>query len=210
MTIKFGPGTLIAGFQHPASGSRGSPTTPGISFSMLGAGVTISAALNVYHGVIAGQWVAQTTAEYNVPTGYTFINEPSIGSIGSNAFQNNTWTVTANGANDTTASVLLLPTVAPNDKVMFSFLMTSYPGVAVWMAVGVATEPNLDFYLGQDASAVSVYDQGEVYYDNATLVNPNGPTFQTNGTIVDLLIDNVNQKFWYSVNGSAWIGNYTP
>ena len=35
------------------------------------------------------------------------------------------------------------------------------------------------------------------------------PTFESNGIVVDLLVDNQNQKMWYSVAGSDWIGDYT-
>jgi hypothetical protein len=60
-------------------------------------------------------------------------------------------------------------------------------------------------FLGVDNQAVSIYDAGSVWTNYASVAS-GYEIFETNGQIIDVAVDTVNNKMWYRVAGGAWQG----
>jgi hypothetical protein len=75
------------------------------------------------------------------------------------------------------------------------------------VGVGSATTPYTGFnnYLGLDNQSIAIVDDGSVFTNNG-FVGSGYAVFETNGQIIDVAVDTVNNKMWYRVAGGAWQG----
>jgi hypothetical protein len=60
-------------------------------------------------------------------------------------------------------------------------------------------------YLGSTDQAVGIYDNGSVFTSGPSVASGYA-VFETNGQIIDVAVDTVNNKMWYRVAGGAWQG----
>ena len=215
------PGVLI--IRYPTPGGAGpdpATNTGGIALTYIAGlpqnlypGVSLAGSAEFSGGANA-QFVIQTTATYGVPAGFTFLNswtwsryDPTWVAVTTTSTANDT--ATANSAHSN-ASAFGNIAIAPGSKVMFSVNHSVYSGTPESDGVGagsitaVITGPQP--YLGSDDQALAVYDDGAVWSNSNSL--PIGPyaAFETNGQIIDVAVDTVNNKLWYRVAGGAWQG----
>ena len=163
---------------------------------------------------VNSQFIIMDTAYYNVPDGFTFLSGWNW-----NLFDPNLVTISkTNRTGDTITAKGACTNIAVgdriirylNDKVMFSLKHTTWCGSSGNDAIGVAgssvTYLGVNHYLGgSDASSSGWYDDG-VFWANDT---PNAgyfTPFQKNTEIIDVLVDYVNDQFWYRVSGGPWQG----
>ena len=112
--------------------------------------------------------------------------------------------------NNTNNAALGSVVIAPSSKVMFSVNHSIWCGYVGADGVGVGSsttayigQPNK--YLGNDNQSLGIYDDGSVWTNNNTIGSGNA-IFETNGQIIDVAVDTVNNKMWYRVDGGAWQG----
>jgi hypothetical protein len=210
------------------SNVRASPATAGISYASIVAidGSAVWPAVTVIN---SSAWQVNITAAYGVPAGVLFASSYSnwsggvqvitfstgyaAGGVGRPQIYS-TSAVYAGGGffalNQAVLGVYNQSVWAPSQFVMTSLTMNTWSGTPGTSAVGACsstgTYNNTTLsHIGDDAYSIGIYDTGIVKLNGSTVFT--GPTFQTNGDVIDMLFDNVNSKLWYSVNGSAWYGS---
>jgi hypothetical protein len=211
MTINITSGVTITGGVNFSAFHRGLPTTRGIDFSMIdGTPRSMYPSVSLAYVEQPSIWTGKTTSLYPVPTGYSFASMTGIAD----------WspTVTIDGLTSTMTGVpnsagisVYNPGASVGEKLMYSFSLDQFNGGTYWDAIGLSDDASVNFndtYLGTDRHAVAVFDQGSVLFNDSEIVTPNGPLFQSNGKMIDLLVDNDTQRMWYSVDGGPWFGNY--
>jgi hypothetical protein len=214
--ITIGSGITVGGAGSPSVDPA--TNTGGISLAVI-AGLP----QNLYPGVslygdipaTAGtKFIVNSTDIYGKPAGFTFLSswywaqyDPAYITVTS-----------TNAADDTIAAIfpsycnngaLGSVVIAPSSKVMFSVNHSIWSGYAAdGVGVGSATtdyigQPNK--YLGNDNQSLGIYNDGSVYF-NSNSVASGYAVFETNGQIIDVAVDTVNNKMWYRVAGGAWQG----
>jgi hypothetical protein len=92
---------------------------------------------------------------------------------------------------------------------MFSVTHTTWSGGGSdGVGVGSSTTDYIgtpNKFLGSDNQAVGIYDDGTVWTNNNSVASGYA-IFETNGQIIDVAVDTVNNKMWYRVAGGAWQG----
>jgi len=210
-------------------GGGGSPpvdpatNTGGISLAVIAGlpqnlypGVNIvGAATEPGQGTIANtQFIVNPTSTYGTPSGFTFLSswywalfDPTLVDVTTTNTANDTATALNSGYPNN--AVLGSVVIAPSSKVMFSVNHTVWCGAPAFDGVGVgsATTPYTGFnnYLGLDTQSIGIYDDGSVFTNNS-FVDSGYAIFETNGQIIDVAVDTVNNKMWYRVAGGAWQG----
>jgi hypothetical protein len=223
MAVTIGPGWSIgAGWTLGTGGGSPDPATGtgGINLAVIaGLPQSLYPGVSLYSGVGATdptQFIVNPTSTYGTPAGFTFLSswiwsqyDPDYITRSTTYTANDTITPTSLG-NQCNNGALGSVVIAPSSKVMFSVLHSLYSGADGYDAVGVGsattnyTGPN-QAYLGGDNQAVAIYDNGGVYSNDAW-VGSGYTVFQTNGQIIDVAVDTVNNKMWYRVAGGAWQG----
>lgn len=94
--------------------------------------------------------------------------------------------------------------MSASGRYMATFTMTYNTDIA--NGIGVANRSvNLDNYLGWDTNGIGIYQNGEVYYNGATIVT--GLPNYIQGDVVDLAVNNSTGRLWYRVSGGFWNGD---
>jgi len=226
MTVPFsiGPGIDIGG--GIVIGAGGGPSDPATNTGGINLAVIAGLPQNLYPGVsVAGaavalgqgtiantQFIINSTSTYGTPSGFTFLSswswtqfDPTLVAVTTTNTANDT--ATAANISDTNNAVLGSVVIAPSSKVMFSVNHSVWCGAASFDGVGVgsATTPYTGFnsYLGLDTQSIGIYDDGSVFTNNG-FVGSGYAVFETNGQIIDVAVDTVNNKMWYRVAGGAW------
>lgn len=209
--ISIGPGGGGGGSPDPATGVSGR------SLAIGGAPKDLYPGVNLYsEATNPTQFIVNPTSTYGTPAGFTFLSSW----IWSQYDPNYITRSTTNSANDTIAptsignqsnnGALGSVVIAPNTKVMFSVIHSIWSGDSGFDGVGVGSATTnytgpVQAYLGGDDQSVAIYDDGGVYFNDA-YIGSGYTTFQTNGQIIDVAVDTVNNKLWYRVAGGAWQG----
>jgi hypothetical protein len=214
--IVFGAGTA-GGTVDPAT------NTGGISLSMIAGlpqnlypGVSVVGAATAPGGgtIANAQFIVNPTSTYGTPSGFTFLSswswaqfDPTLVAVTTTNTYNDTATALSIGyPNNAVLGSVVIP---PNFKVMFSVNHSVWCGAVGYDGVGVgsATTPYIGYnsYLGLDTQSIGIYDDGSVFTNNG-FVASGYAVFETNGQIIDVAVDTVNNKMWYRVAGGAWQG----
>ena len=207
-----GPGVVLGGGSGPADPAT---NTGGFSLAVIaGLPQNLYPAVSVYNsGVQNAQFIINSASTYGTPAGFTFLTtwdwtqfDPTYISVTTTTNTDDTATALYSNANN---AVLGSVPIVPNTKIMFSVTHTVWSGSGTYDGVGVgsATTDYTGFngYLGVDNQALGIYDDGGVFTNNA-YVGTGYAIFQTNGQIIDVAVDTVNNKMWYRVAGGAWQG----
>jgi hypothetical protein len=216
--IQIGAGISVgAGISIGSSGSSPDPATNtgGISLAVIaGLPQNLYPAVSVYNsGVQNAQFIINPASTYGTPSGFTFLTtwdwtqfDPTYISVTTTTNTDDTATALYGNANN---AVLGSVPIVPSTKIMFSVTHTVWSGIGTYDGVGVgsATTPYTGFngYLGLNAQSIAAYDDGGVFTNNG-YVGTGYAIFQTNGQIIDVAVDTVNNKMWYRVAGGAWQG----
>jgi len=202
--------SMGAGSSLPADPAT---NTGGISLAVIaGLPQTLYPAVSVYSGTYNAKFIINPASTYGTPAGFTFLNNWFWSQFDPNyVFVSQTYNP------DDTAQALLTANnavlgsygIAPSTKRMFSVTHTTWSGDTGYDGVGVGSSTT-DYtgsgkFLGVDNQAVSIYDAGEVWTNNAPVAS-GYEIFETNGQIIDVAVDTVNNKMWYRVAGGAWQG----
>lgn len=136
------------------------------------------------------------------PSGMTW--DPSY--LGSGLVLSNGNKTITQSSSGTETSALATYIVNDGDKVMFSITMDVYDGRPEWSAIGFGTHAaDLTTYLGYDYESIAAFTNGKVFYNDS--VEANVSTFQSNGAVIDMAVDKVNQTWYWRVNGGDWNNN---
>jgi hypothetical protein len=188
--------------------------TGGISLAVIaGLPQNLYPAVSVYNSGVHAQFIINPASTYGTPSGFTFLTtwdwtqfDPTYISVTTTTNTDDTATALYGIANN---AVLGSVPIVPSTKIMFSVTHTVWSGIGTYDGVGVgsATTPYTGFngYLGLNAQSIAVYDDGGVFTNNG-YVGTGYAVFQTNGQIIDVAVDTVNNKMWYRVAGGAWQG----
>ena len=158
------------------------------------------------------QFLINPTSTYGTPEGFNFLNDWSWTQFDSNYVTvttetNTDDTVIALGGADN--AVLGSVAIAPGTKCMYSVTHTVFSGDPAGDAVGVGSATTQiignNTYLGLTNQSLAVQSLGQLL-TNGVPVSFGYSTFQTNGQIIDVVVDTVNNKMWYRVDGGAWQG----
>jgi hypothetical protein len=199
-------------------GGGGSPdpatNTGGFSLAVIfGMPQNLYPAVNVYKDQAQNaQFIINPSSTYGTPAGFTFLNnwdwtqfDPTYVSVTTTTNTGDTATALSGAANAVLGSVV----IAPSTKRMFSVTHTVWSGDVGFDGVGVGSATTdytgSDKYLGKDNQALSIFDDGNVFTNDAS-VDSGYAIFETNGQIIDVAVDMVNYKMWYRVAGGAWQG----
>jgi hypothetical protein len=208
--INIGGGIYIGGSGGPANPAT---NTGGFSLAVIGGmPQNLYPGVSVYDGSALTKFIIHTASTYGTPAGFTFLNtwswtqfDPSV----VNVYQTINPDDTAQALISANNAVLGSVAIAPSTKCMFSVTHTTWSGGG-YDGVGVGSSttdytggPNK--YLGSDNQAVGIYDDGSVFTNLASVASGYA-VFQTNGQIIDVAVDTVNNKMWYRVAGGAWQG----
>ena len=170
-------------------------------------------AVSLYSAEANGQMIILDTPYYDVPAGFTFLSgwnwslyDPDWFTISKTNRTGDTITAKP-GCNNIAVGDRIIRYL--NDKAMFSVKHTwcGYPGFdAVGVASSLVTYIGNNIYIGgPDVQSSGWYDDG-IFWNNdtssASFYNP----FQKNTQIIDVLVDYVNDQFWYRVSGGPWQG----
>lgn len=214
------PGVLI--IRYPTPGGAGpdpATNTGGIALTYITGlpqnlypGVSVAGSATFGGGANA-QFIIQTTTTYGVPSGFTFLDtwqwdryDPTQVNVTTTSTANDTATANTNSNNAVFGNIA----IAPGSKVMFSVNHSVYSGTTEDDGVGVGSATagitGVNGFLGGDDQGLSVFDDGVVWSNGSSL--PIGPyaVFETDGQIIDVAVDTVNNKLWYRVAGGAWQG----
>jgi hypothetical protein len=174
---------------------------------------TLYPAVSVYSYTYNAKFIINPASTYGTPAGFTFLNNwfwssYDVDYVSVSQTYNPDDTAQANlTANN---AVLGSYGIAPSTKRMFSVTHTIWSGDPSYDGVGVGSattdyigSPNK--FLGVDNQALAIYDDGSEWTNNNTIGSGNA-VFQTNGQIIDVAVDTVNNKMWYRVAGGAWQG----
>ena len=216
MAITIEGGIDIGGNITIGAGGPADPATNtgGISLAVIaGLPQNLYPAISVYDYPQNTQFIIHTASTYGTPAGFTFLNNWSW-----TQFDPTNVSVTTTINPDDTATAIYINTnnavlgsvaIAPSTKRMFSVTHTTWSGSVGYDGVGVgsATTDYTGFgsYLGYDNQAVGIFDDGQVFTNDAS-VDSGYAIFETNGQIIDVAVDTVNNKMWYRVAGGAWQG----
>jgi hypothetical protein len=219
MAITIGPGwTVGAGWNIGGGGGGGGPVDPatntgGISLAVIaGLPQNLYPAVSVFDDTYNTQFIVNPASTYGTPAGFTFLNswnwtqfDPTYVSVTTTTNTDDTATALT-GANN---AVLGSVAIAPGTKRMFSVTHTTWSGLVVDDGVGVGSA-STDYtgsvkYLGVDNQSVGIFDDGSVW-TNGAQIDSGYAIFETNGQIIDVAVDTVNNKMWYRVAGGAWQG----
>lgn len=219
MAIEIGGGIEIGGsisIGEPGVSGPADPATNTGGFSLAviaGLPQTLYPAVSVYSGTYNGRFIINPVSTYGTPAGFTFLDTWIWSSYDADyvivATTYNTddtayaYNFTANNA------VLGSYGIAPSTKRMFSVTHTIWCGNLSYDGVGVGSATT-DYtghakYLGNTNQSLGIYDDGGVFTDDA-YVGTGYAIFETNGQIIDVAVDTVNNKMWYRVAGGAWQG----
>lgn len=158
------------------------------------------------------QFLINPTSTYGTPEGFNFLNDWSWTQFDSNYVTvttetNTDDTVIALGGADN--AVLGSVAIAPGTKCMYSVTHSVWSGDAEGDAVGVGSATTQiignNKYLGLTNQSFAVQSAGQLWTNDAP-VGFSYSRFQTNGQIIDVVVDTVNNKMWYRVDGGAWQG----
>jgi len=217
MAIVIEGGIDVGGGIDIGGGGGGPPdpatNTGGISLAVIaGLPQTLYPAVSVYSGTYNAKFIINPANTYGTPAGFTFVNnwfwsqfDPNYVSLTTTYNSDDTVTALTNANN----AVLGSYGIAPSTKRMFSVTHTTWSGDTDYDGVGVGSSTT-DYtgsgkFLGFDNQAVSIYDAGSVWTNNASVAS-GYEIFETNGQIIDVAVDTVNYKMWYRVAGGAWQG----
>jgi len=215
MSLIIGPGIDIGGgIVFGAGGGPADPATNtgGISLAVIaGLPQNLYPAVSLFDGTYNAQFIVNPASTYGTPAGFTFLNnwdwaggfDPNYVSLTTTYNADDTVTALTNANNAVLGSVI----IAPGTKRMFSVTHTTWSGTTGADAVGVGSA-STDYtgpakYLGNTNQSLAIYDDGSVWTNNNTIGSGNA-VFQTNGQIIDVAVDTVNNKMWYRVAGGAW------
>jgi len=210
--IDIGPGITMGG-----TGGGGPPNpatnTGGFSLAVIsGLPQNLYPAVSLFDGTYNAEFIVNPASTYGTPAGFTFLNnwdwtgfDPTYVSVTTTTNTNDTAIALTNANN----AVLGSYAIAPGTKRMFSVYHTAWSGGADNDGVGVGSATT-DYigsgkYLGFDNQAISIYDEGSVWTNGAS-IDSGYAIFETNGQIIDVAVDMVNYKMWYRVAGGAWQG----
>jgi hypothetical protein len=216
MAIIIGPGINVGGgiSVGDAGGGPSDPATNtgGINLAVIaGLPQTLYPAVSVFSGTYNAKFIINPASTYGTPSGFTFLNNWLWTQFDPNyVFVSQTYNPddTAQAINFTANNAVLGSYgIAPGTKRMFSVTHTTWSGGADNDGVGVGSSTT-DYigsgkYLGVDNQALSIYDEGSVWTNNASVAS-GYEIFETNGQIIDVAVDTVNFKIWYRVAGGAW------
>jgi hypothetical protein len=210
--------TINQGVTIDLGAGGGGPADPatntgGISLAVIaGLPQTLYPAVSVSDGATLTKFIINPASTYGTPAGFTFLNNwfwssYDVNYVSVSQTYNPDDTAQANLA--ASNAVLGSYGIAPGTKCMFSVTHTTWCGIVSDDAVGVggATTDYTGFnkYLGSDNQAIGIYDDGSVWF-NSNSVASGYTVFETNGQIIDVAVDTVNNKMWYRVAGGAWQG----
>jgi len=201
-------------------GGGGSPpvdpatNTGGISLAVIaGLPQNLYPAVSVYKDQTQNaQFIVNPASTYGTPAGFTFLNNWFWAQFDPNyvfVSQTNNPDDTATALSGANNAVLGSVPITPSTKRMFSVTHTVWSGDVGFDGVGVGSA-TADYtgsgqYLGVDNQALSIFDDGSVWTNTAS-VDSGYAIFETNGQIIDVAVDTVNNKLWYRVAGGAWQG----
>jgi hypothetical protein len=118
---------------------------------------------------------------------------------------NNNKTVTRNTAGYATIAVDFSSTgIAQGQKAMYSVTMNVYDGQSGYSAVGLVYQDGSvdNFFLGNNGESIGLFTDGNVYNNNGVRNTIQG--FTTNGDVIDLAVDRVNNRYYWRVNNGDW------
>jgi len=215
MAIVIEGGIDIGGNINIGGGGPADPATNtgGISLAVIaGLPQTLYPAVSVYSGTYNAKFIINPASTYGTPAGFTFLNNWFW-----STYDVDYVSVSQTVNPDDTAQALLTANnavlgsygIAPSTKRMFSVTHTTWSGDTDYDGVGVGSSTT-DYtgsgkFLGVDNQALSIYDAGSVWTNYATVAS-GYEIFETNGQIIDVAVDTVNNKMWYRVAGGAWQG----
>jgi len=213
MSLIIGPGIDVGG--GIVFGAGGGPPDPatntgGISLAVIaGLPQTLYPAVSVCNGTYNAQFIINPASTYGTPAGFTFLNnwdwtefDPTYVSVTTTTNTDDTAIALTNADN----AVLGSYAIAPSTKRMFSVTHTTWSGGGNdGVGVGSSTTDYTGFgkFLGIDNQALAIYDDGSEW-TNDNVIASGYAVFQTNGQIIDVAVDTVNNKMWYRVAGGAW------
>jgi hypothetical protein len=209
--INIGGGIYIGGSGGPADPAT---NTGGFSLAVIaGLPQNLYPAVSVFSATYNTQFIVNPASTYGTPAGFTFLNnwdwaggfDPNYVSLTTTYNADDTVTALTNANN----AVLGSYAIAPGTKRMFSVTHTTWSGSVGYDGVGVGSS-STDYtgygkYLGSDNQALGIFDDGQVFISNASVASGYA-IFETNGQIIDVAVDTVNNKMWYRVAGGAWQG----
>jgi hypothetical protein len=204
-----GPLTIVRGPPDPAT------NTGGIGLSVIaGLPQTLYPAVNVFSQTYNTKFIINTASTYGTPTGFTFLNNWFWSD-----YDVNVVSVSQTVNPDDTAQALVIPgnngvrgsyAITPGTKCMFSVTHAIWSGISGFDGVGVGSATmdyiGIDRWLGNDNQAIGIFDDGLIF-TNGSSVGSSHTVFETNGQIIDVAVDTVNNKMWYRVAGGVWQGN---
>ena len=208
--------TINQGVSMGAGGGGGPPdpatNTGGFSLAVIsGLPQTLYPAVSVCNGTYNAEFIINPASTYGTPAGFTFLNNWFWSS-----YDVDYVSVSQTYNPDDTAQALLTADsavlgsygIAPSTKRMFSVTHTTWSGGGNdGVGVGSSTTDYTGFgkFLGIDNQALAIYDDGSEW-TNDNVIASGYAVFQTNGQIIDVAVDTVNNKMWYRVAGGAWQG----
>ena len=208
--INIGSGISMGGGGGPADPAT---NTGGFSLATIaGMPQNLYPGVSVFDGATLSKFIIHTASTYGTPAGFTFLNtwswtqfDPSV----VNVYQTINPDDTAQALISANNAVLGSVAIAPSTKSMFSVTHTTWSGTVGYDGVGVGSATT-DYtgsgkYLGYDNQAVGIFDDGQVFTNDASVASGYA-VFETNGQIIDVAVDMVNYKMWYRVAGGAWQG----
>ena len=219
MAIEISSGIEIGGgisIGEPGASGPADPSTNTGGFSLAvisGMPQTLYPAVSVFSDTYNAKFIINPASTYGTPAGFTFLNnwdwtqfDPTYVSVTTTNNTDDTATALT-GANN---AVLGSYGIAPGTKRMFSVTHTTWSGGYSNDGVGVGSATTAYIgsptqFLGVDNQAVGIYDDGTVWTQSASVASGYA-IFETNGQIIDVAVDMVNNKMWYRVAGGAWQG----
>ena len=208
--INIGGGIYIGGSGGPANPAT---NTGGFSLAVIsGMPQTLYPAVNVCSYTYNAKFIINPASTYGTPAGFTFLNNWFWSSYDVNYVSvSQTYNPDDTAQANLTANNAVLGSygIAPGTKRMFSVTHTTWSGGASYDGVGVGSSTT-DYtgygkYLGLDNQAVGIFDDGSEW-TNGNVIASGYAIFETNGQIIDVAVDTVNNKMWYRVAGGAWQG----
>jgi len=197
------------------AGGGGGPADPATNTGGISLAVIAGLPQNLYPGISVfdgAKFIINSASTYGTPAGFSFLNnwswtqfDPTYVSVTTTINPDDTATALFNANNAVLGSVA----VAASTKRMFSVTHTTWSGGPDQDGVGVGSGTTgytgFNKWLGLDNQSIGIYDGGSVWTNNSQ-VGSGYAVFETNGQIIDVAVDTVNNKLWYRVAGGAWQG----
>jgi hypothetical protein len=188
--------------------------TGGFSLAVIsGLPQTLYPAVSVFSQTYNTKFIINTASTYGTPTGFTFLNNWFWSD-----YDVDLVSVSQTYNPDDTAQALVIPSnngvrgsyaITPGTKCMFSVTHAIWSGTSGFDGVGVGSATmdyiGIDRWLGNDNQAIGIFDDGQAF-TNGNSVASGYAIFETNGQIIDVAVDTVNNKMWYRVAGGVWQG----